>query len=134
MIWAESHDRQLRSLAGETNFAGIAKQMNLPLHTVWHRALRLNVKALSLKQAKEPSIGEWLGCAQEAALDAHLSVRVVLSHCARKRASLARWKAWRACLAAHPEYSIAGVARTSGFTHGAIIRGLRRLEKLESAK
>jgi len=131
-IWTPDRDAELRYLAQEVHLAGAARIMGLPVNSVWNRASRHKIKALSQKEAGTPSIGEWTGAAIQEAQDAGLPPGAILGWKTRKAVCRARWKAWRRVLALSPEYSVKGLSRTCGWHHSTILSGLKRLAELEA--
>ena len=131
MPWTAADDARLKVLASETHLAGAAREMGRRVENVWSRAYHLKIRALPRKVSWQPTDGEWIGVARAVAQDAQIEPALILGGSKLKRPVRARWKAWRKLLADYPEYSIAGLARTSGYHHTTILSGLRRLSKIE---
>lgn len=75
---------------------------------------------------KTPSQPYWFKMAFWAAWEGRVRFNEVVGHCRKKRASRARWRAWRAILDTG-HYSVLGVARTTGFDHTSILYAMKRL-------
>ena len=82
----------------------------------------------------EPPAELWTSIAIEEAVRAFLPPNAVLNGDKRHRASLARWRAWKRLLDMPENFTIAGVARVSGWDHTTILYGLKRLKGLTAAE
>lgn len=78
----------------------------------------------------QPPKSEWVRIATEKANDASVCPVKVLAGVRASAYRVPRWRAWKAILESSPTYSIAGVARTSGFHHTSILSSLKRLEAM----
>ena len=80
-----------------------------------------------------PSRSAWVATASVVAKEFGVSPEAILDRKNRGRVcsniTYVRWVAWAAMLRRNPNYSIAGLARTSNYTHGAILRGLKKLRE-----
>ena len=79
----------------------------------------------------QPPDHEWFAIASQMALEAKIRPAAVLGWDMSRKACAARWKAWAAILQSG-QYTIAGVARTSGVHHTSILNALKRMEKAKS--
>lgn len=78
----------------------------------------------------------WIAAARQAAQEANVPLKHVLGGSKSTKAATARWKAWASLIEANPRYSIAGIARVSGWHHASVLYAMRRLkgEAPESAR
>ena len=83
---------------------------------------------------KAPSLAVWLAAATQAAQESGVSPSLVIGPSRKCQATWARWNAWKRILDANPAYSIAGLARTCGWDHTAILYALKRLSGLTAAE
>lgn len=125
--WTPILDGAVRDLSGQYHLAEAARLIGLPPDQLRDRANKLGVSFLPVKEAREPTKGEWIHYATVAAAKAGLQPRVLLSGCRALRYAKARWEAWEALHKEHPEYSIAGIARVSGHHHVTVLKVLARL-------
>lgn len=75
-----------------------------------------------------PSREEWTAMASQAGREWLVVASGILSGSQQPRMAKARAWAWKLILDQNPHYSIAGVARVSGFDHTTILTALRRLD------
>lgn len=81
-----------------------------------------------------PSKLEWVTIATQKAREARVRPSDVMAGCGYRAAVYARWQAWRAVKALNPRYTLAGVARTSGFDHSTLVSAFRRLDGAATRK
>lgn len=118
---------QIRELAANHYSAQIASALNLTVSMVNGRLARMGIKPLSFIDATRPTDGEWIGVVQSVSEATGIAIGPILSGSRLRKVTHARWLAFKTILEAHPEYTIAGLARTSGFHHSSIMHGLSRL-------
>ncbi len=78
-----------------------------------------------------PSKSAWLKAVEMASYDAWILPEWILDGRRHKRVVRARWAAWRYLRDMNPNYSVAGMARTTGYDHTTILWGLKRLAEGE---
>lgn len=134
--WTYPERKKLRELWLKIPSAEIGKILGRTSHAVRSYAQILHLPHYSqgvVAKFWEPSEQEWIAIATRHAEEARIKPSKLLAGCRTKPACIARWKAWEAVLASNDNYSIAGVARVSGFDHSSIIHGLKRLEAMRAA-
>lgn len=81
-----------------------------------------------------PSRTTWIATAATVAREEGIPVGAIVGGGQTKPVWRARWKAWKAVLDKNADYSVAGLARISGWHHTTILSGLRRLNEPVKAK
>lgn len=132
-IWSPELDKTIIELACLHHLAEACRIIGLGSAQVKRRAAKLGVTFLAHRQANEPTPGEWIHYATREAIRAGLKPKLVLGGYRRLPETKARWRAWQALHEAHPEYSIAGIARVSGHHHVTVLRVLEKLSSGLSA-
>lgn len=127
--WTPERDAQLCKLAGVAHIAELARIVGRPVWQVAARIKDLGIPVLTLKEARMPSKGEWIGMATRMALQGGVEPAAVLMGNRSKLACLARWKAWRALLDENPDFSAKGVAAVSGHDHTSVLYGMKMLAR-----
>lgn len=125
--WMTSEDRIVREMWGKHSMREIARVLGRNQSTVFHNAARMGLPKIKTLRLGEPPADEWVEIATQHALEAGLSPGEFLAGCKLRRASKARWRAWRAILDRDHRYSVAGVARVSGFDHTSVLHGLAQV-------
>lgn len=125
--WPPELDQRLREMWPFYSLWAISREFHLSTRRIRERAKKLGLPIVAYRDMLSPSKEEWVRIAREKAVEAKVRPSDVMAGCRHKGAVLARWKAWEAVLRANPHYSIAGVARISGYDHTAILNGLNRL-------
>ena len=99
--------------------------------TVRARAIKLGLKPKRLQRLgrTEPPASAWINAASHEAREAGLRPNLVLAGCRHREFAFARARAFKTVLDAHPNCSIAGLGRVSGFDHTTILAGVRRHEE-----
>lgn len=118
---------QIRELASQHYPTQIARALGITVCMVNGRLRAMNVTPISFIDATKPTDGEWIGVVQTVSMQTGVPVGQILSGSRYKQVVDARWLAFKTLLDMYPEYSIAGLSRTSGFHHSSIIHGLHRL-------
>lgn len=127
-------NESIQELAGLHYPAQIARILGITVNQVYSRLKSMNVKALTFSEVTAPTHGEWIGAAMWAAATYGVNYRHIISGYGPRGVALARWRAFEKVLADRPDYSVAGLARTSGFHHSSILHGLARLAGRERGK
>ncbi len=118
---------QIRELAADHYPAQIARALGVSTNMINGRLKAMGIKPLSFIDATKPTDGEWIGAVMLISAKTGIPTRLILAGSRLQHVVEARWQAFRDLLDKHPEYSIAGLARTSGFHHSSILHGLHRL-------
>lgn len=126
--WNDTLDAKLIRLCKEMNAEGVAAEFGILRESIWRRCHKLGVRPLSRGQLGEPPKSLWVEYATEAAKRHRVKASYLMAARSMHRVVRARQEAWRDLLARHPQYSISGLGRTSGFCRPSIIEGLRRLQ------
>jgi hypothetical protein len=74
-----------------------------------------------------PPLHVWISAATCAAQEAGIKPGAIIGGSMQKNVCMARWMAWKRLLDSNPRYSLAGLARVSGWHHTTIMYGMRRL-------
>lgn len=125
--WSPELDQRLRDMWPFYGPDTISKALHLSARRVRERAKKLNLPTIPYREMLSPSKDEWVQIASQKAREARIRPSDVLAGCRYPAAVRARWEAWDEVLGLNPHYSIAGVARVSGFDHTTILNGLSRL-------
>jgi len=125
--WTPEQDRIILALWGKFSLAEIGRQTGMGRSRTATRCKALGLTAPPFQDVLTPPYGEWLARATQAAQEGGTTVGAVMAGSQAKAAKLARWKAWKAVLDADPRYSIAGLARTTGFDHTSILYAVKKM-------
>jgi hypothetical protein len=126
-VWTEAMEDKLVRLWGTMPRAAIARAMGLTDWRVKWKAEDMDLPMQPMKKSFEPLRSDWIAIATQKANEVKIPPGIVLAGAGGYAGVVARWRAWREILDIHPQLSIAGVARVSGFDHTTILYGLRRL-------
>lgn len=122
-----SYMQCLQELCQTHHVGAAARIMGVNVMTAYGRANRRGFNALNCATAVSPTDGEWIGAVKTEADLAGVDYRKVLAGARLPQIVFARWRAFQRILDEFPNYSIAGLARTSGFHHSSILYGVSRL-------
>lgn len=130
--WPKELDDRLRELWPVSSLAEMSREFGLSTRRIKDRAKRLKLPIATYRERLTPSKAEWVEIASQIAREAKLRPSDVLAGCRYKAAVRARWAAWKEVLDRNPNYSIAGLGRTSGHDHTTILHGLQRLSGISA--
>lgn len=128
MRWTPEMDAKIRTLAPAMTAHEIAAHLGVTHESLWRRLHKLGIRPLSRGESKEPDQDLWVHYATRAAERNQVDAASLLAGRADAETVRARREAWRDLLANHPNYSLSGLGRTSGFCRFTIMHGLRKLE------
>ena len=116
----------IKDMAAEYHPHAIARITGINYSFVYSAVDKHQIPVLSLSEATAPTQGEWIGVVNECAAAAGIEPSAILGGSRHRPVGRARWQAFKTLLDRYPNYSIAGLARTSGFHHSSILYGLSR--------
>lgn len=125
--WTPEQDSALRALNGQYTIKVIGRRLGLAEDIIFRRQKKLGLVARSTREILQPPDSLWVAVATEAAKRHRIKPSYLLAGARAHRVSRARHEAWATFVAQHPEYSIAGLARTSGFNHTSVLAGIKRV-------
>jgi hypothetical protein len=120
-------DARLAELCRTHTRKKIAEELGLHVWRLDARLTALGLKVCPYAAVLAPKKEEWIAVAREKALAAKVRPSDVMAGARYKKAVHARWAAWKAMQDRYPQYSIAGIARTSGWDHTTVLHSLKRL-------
>lgn len=120
-------DQTITELSAEHNISQISRALEMTIPAVKNRGKKLGLTFLTKKECGEPSKGEWIHHGTVQGYLAGVPPRLLLGGSKAGRVAMARWKAFGAILDSNPRFSIAGVARVSGFHHATVLHGLKKI-------
>lgn len=131
IIWTPDMDAELTGLRRGNSILAISGWMQLSFGSVQRRCRKLKLPHENIDRRKrgEPTRQEWEAIATECAKAAGVCPFKVMAGCVANGAARARGVAWKTALDRCPRWSIAGVARVSGFHHTAIMAALKRIQR-----
>ena len=125
-VWTPEMDAQLVDLCLTHTRKKIAEIMDIKCWRIDARLQFLGVKSRPYGDVLSPKKEEWIAVAREKAIAAKVRPSDVMAGARYKQAVHARWAAWKAMQDRYPQYSIAGIARTSGHDYTTVLHGLKR--------
>lgn len=125
--WTPFWEDQVREMSQTKTIGEAAAHLGILTSTLWDKGLSLGITFVPPKKAMQPEADVWIAAATKQANYLKVPLNQVLGYNPSRKASRARWKAWKAVLDSDPRYSIAGLARVSGFNHSSLMYGLSRL-------
>lgn len=125
--WTPFWEDQIREFAKTKTSGEIAAILGVKTVALWPKAQEMGITFVSPKNAMTPEDTVWISAATVQASFARVPLREVLGYNPTRKASLARWNAFKAVLDSDDRYSVAGLSRISGFDRTSILYGLTRL-------
>lgn len=124
----QTYLQRLGELCVTLHVGAAARIMGVDAGGAYARAIRAKIELLPVAVATAPTDGEWIGAAMAEGELAGVNYKRILGGDRQAPVALARWKAFKRILDEYPNYSVAGLARTSGYHHSTVMYGIRRLE------
>lgn len=125
--WSEELDARLVELWPRHTVVEMADILCISRERINLRGLKLGLAPIRRAVLFAPSKAEWIALATHAATEARVRPSDVMAGSKTSAAVKARWRAWKAALELNPRYTVAGVARTSGWDHSTILHSIKRM-------
>ena len=125
--WGEWHDARLIALWPHHSQNECARRMKCHYTTIAHHVKLLGLPKKGNSAAYSPPPEIWRIIVRQTAREARVGAREIMGYNPSQNVVWARWTAWKRLLDEYPQYSIAGLARVSGWDHTTILHGLKRL-------
>lgn len=129
IVWTAFLDNALRELWDSHTVREITEKIGISNTPIYARANLLGLPThRRYRKINKPPHQVWVNAAKAEAAASGVKAKEIICGVKRQPVAEARWRAFRAVLDQHPECSIYGLARVSGFDHTSILHGLARLQ------
>lgn len=124
--WSSEEDELLRAMAPVSTMGALRRKFGRTYGAIKNRLKLLDIRATKAILLMTPTKAEWVACAEQAGKLMGVSPVKILAGVRDMRTVRARRRAFMFALKLNEKYSVAGVARVSGFHHTSVMYALRR--------